>query len=71
MDYGLKVNTGILNVGPQSAKQDTIRVNKNADITKEDMASYERIHQAGYQIEFQLVPDFTKVRWSDVRQKLL
>ncbi|WP_367568611.1 PTS system mannose/fructose/N-acetylgalactosamine-transporter subunit IIB [Lacrimispora sp.] len=71
VDYGLKVNTGILNVGPQSARQNTIRVNKNADITKEDVVSYERIHQAGYEIEFQLVPDFTKVRWSDVRQKLL
>ena len=71
VDYGMKANTKTLNVGPQSAKKDTVRVNKNADITKEDMAAYERIHQAGYQIEFQLVPDLNKVCWSDVREKLL
>lgn len=71
VDYGMKVNTNVLNIGPQSAKKDTIRVNKNADITKEDVTAYEKIHQAGYQIEFQLVPDFSKVRWSDVREKLI
>ena len=65
------VITKTLNIGPQSAKKDTVRVSKNADITKEDIAAYEKIHSAGYQIEFQLVPDFSKVRWSDVREKLI
>lgn len=60
-----------LNVGPQSAKAGTVNVNKNADITEEDMKAYEAIHQAGYEIEFQLVPDVTKVSWSSVREKLL
>ena len=71
VDWGMKVNTKTLNIGPQSAKKDTVRVSKNADITKEDIAAYEKIHSAGYQIEFQLVPDFSKVRWSDVREKLI
>ena len=70
-EYGLKVNTKVLNVGPQSARKDTINVNKNADITKEDAVYFERIHKAGYQIEFQLVPDTTKVKWSDVREKFI
>ncbi len=61
----------ILNVGPQSAKSGTVSVNKNADITESDMEAYEKIHQAGYEIEFQLVPDIMKVAWSDVREKLL
>lgn len=61
----------VLNVGPQSAKSGTVSINKNADITKADMRDYEAIHQAGYQIEFQLVPDLTKVTWSDVREKVL
>lgn len=71
VDTGMKTEAKVLNIGPQSAKKDTVRVNKNADITKEDITAYERIHQAGYQIEFQLVPDFTKVRWNDVREKLV
>lgn len=61
----------VVNIGPQSAKSGTVSVNKNADITKEDMEAYEKIRQAGYGIEFQLVPDSTKVVWNDVREKLL
>ena len=61
----------LLNVGPQSAKSGTVSVNRNADITQADMEAYERIHQAGYQIEFQLVPDVTKVEWGSIREKLM
>lgn len=61
----------VVNVGPQSAKSGTVRVNKNADITRADMEDYEALHQAGYRIEFQLVPDLTKVAWGDIREKVL
>ncbi|MFV0479932.1 MAG: PTS system mannose/fructose/N-acetylgalactosamine-transporter subunit IIB [Anaerorhabdus sp.] len=71
VDNQLTVLTKTLNVGPQSAKENTVRVNKNADITREEMVEYERIHQKGYNISFQLVPDNTKVEWKEVREKLL
>lgn len=71
VDAKMQVKVNTLNVGPQSAKEGTVNINKNADITKEEIAAYERIHQAGYHISFQLVPDFTKVTWKDVREKLL
>ncbi|ROR22165.1 PTS system mannose-specific IIB component [Mobilisporobacter senegalensis] len=71
VDNKMKVNVNTLNIGPQSAREGTFNVNKNADITKEEIQAYERIHQAGYKINFQLVPDFSKVEWKDVREKLL
>ncbi len=70
-DNRFKALKKLVNVGPQSAKSGTVSINKNADITKADMEAYERIHRAGYQIEFQLVPDLAKVEWSSVREKLL
>jgi len=71
VDHGMKTETKMLNVGPQSARQGTYHVNRNAEITKEEMRDYERMHDLGYKISFQLVPDNPKVEWKDVREKLL
>lgn len=71
VDNDMKVAINTLNVGPQSARDNTIQVNKNADITQEEIEAYERIYQAGYNIAFQLVPDFTKVEWKNIRESIL
>lgn len=69
VDNKMKTLVSKLNVGPQSARPGTTNINKNADITAEEAKAYERIHQAGYDIEFQLVPDAATVCWKDVREK--
>lgn len=71
VEHGMQPDTKVLNVGPQSAKEETIAVNKNCDITKEEIKAYEKIHQAGYEIEYQIIPDSTKVTYANVREKLL
>ncbi len=69
VDDNMQVNTKVLNIGPQSAKVGTVNINKNADITKEEVEAYEKIHHAGYEISFQLVPDINKVLWEKARNK--
>lgn len=71
VDKKMKTLTNVLNIGPQSAREGTVNVNKNADITKEEIEAYEKIYQAGYDIQFRLVPDAGVVHWKDVREELL
>ncbi len=71
VDHNMKTKVSILNVGPQSAKEDTLKVGKNCDVTKEDIRVYDKIFSKGYEIEYQIVPDATKVKYSAVREKLL
>lgn len=71
VDLPLDCDLKVLNVGPQSTRPGTTNVNRNADITKEEALAFERIHQAGYEIEFQLTPDAAKVKWKDVREKII
>lgn len=71
VDKKMQTKVKTLNVGPQSAKDNTVNVNRGADITPEEMKAYERIHQAGYNIEFRLVPDFEAVKWADIREKIM
>ena len=71
VDHGMKPTIHILNVGPQSAKENTISVGKNCDITKEEVMAYEKIHNSGYEIEYQIVPDATKVVYKDIREKVM
>lgn len=71
VDKNMKTLTNVLNIGPQSARPGTVNVNKNADITDEEIDAYERIHQNGYDIQFRLVPDASVVHWKEVREELL
>lgn len=71
VDKKMETKVKTLNIGPQSARENTVNVSKNADITPEEIESYERIHNAGYNIEFRLVPDFEPVKWVNIREKLI
>lgn len=70
-DEHMQTKEKLLNVGPQCSEEETIVVGINCDVTKEEAKAYEKIHQAGYKIEFQLVPDAAKVTYQEVREKLL
>ncbi|AOT71449.1 PTS system mannose/fructose/N-acetylgalactosamine-transporter subunit IIB [Geosporobacter ferrireducens] len=69
VDNNMKVETKVVNVGPQSAREGTININKNADITLEEAEAFEKIFQHGYEIDFRLVPDSKSVLWSETRKK--
>lgn len=71
VDKNMKTDVKKLNIGPQSARPGTVNVNKNADITKQEIFAYEKIYNAGYEIEFKLVPDSNSVSWKDIRDKLI
>jgi len=71
VDSNLKIETQKINVGPQSARPGTIRVNINADITTDEAEAYEKIYNKGFEIDFRLVPDSKSVLWSQVRNKIL
>lgn len=71
VDNKVKVETKKINVGPQSARPGTVNVNNNADIIAEEIEAYERIFNAGYEIDFRLVPDTKSVLWSQIRNKLI
>lgn len=71
VDYDLQTKTTFVNVGPQSARPGTININKNTDVTEEEIQAYERIFNKGYEIDFRLVPDSKKVLWSNVREKIV
>lgn len=71
VDHGMKPAVTVLNVGPQCSKEETVYVGINCDVTKEEIRAYERIHQAGYEIVYQLVPDAARVTYADLREKLL
>ncbi len=67
VDNNMRVEPKVVNVGPQSAREGTINVNKNADITLEEADAFEKIFQHGYEIDFRLVPDGKSVLWSEAR----
>lgn len=71
VDYNLKIDTEVVNVGPQSARRNTTTVNKNADITQEEALAYEKLNQKGYKIDFRLIPDGKSVLWKNVRTNFI
>lgn len=71
VDHDMQTNVTVLNVGPQSAKEDTFQVGKNCDVTASDVEAYQKIFDKGYEIEYQIVPDATKVKFSAVKDELL
>ncbi|WP_102401427.1 PTS system mannose/fructose/N-acetylgalactosamine-transporter subunit IIB [Haloimpatiens massiliensis] len=71
VENNMENNIKTINVGPQSAREGTVNINNNADITKEEIDAYEKMFSKGYEIDFRLVPDAKSVLWSNVRKKFL
>lgn len=71
VDNNLKTEVNKVNVGPQSAREGTVKVNDNACITMEEATCYERIGAKGYEIDFRLVPNSKSVSWNGVRDKFI
>ena len=69
VDANMKTGLDTINVGPQSAREGTTHINKNCDITPEEMAAFKELYNKGYEIDFRLVPDSTSVLWSQIKDK--
>lgn len=70
VDQQMQVTVDVLNVGPQPAGEGKININKNCDLSKEDVMACQKISDAGYRIEYRIVPDSTLVTYADVKDKL-
>lgn len=71
VDSNLETKVKKVNVGPQSAREGTVNINNNADITNNEVEAYEKIFNKGYEVDFRLVPDAKSVSWSEARKKFL
>ncbi|GAA0737636.1 PTS sugar transporter subunit IIB [Clostridium oceanicum] len=69
VDSNLETKVKKVNVGPQSAREGTVNINNNADITNDEVEAYEKIFNKGYRVDFRLVPDAKSVLWSEARKK--
>lgn len=63
----------VINVGPQSARanDEMFNINRNADLSMEDMLEFDALYNLGYEVDFRLVPDSSNVLWSKVRSKYI
>ena len=66
----LKNSNGKINVGPMSARTDTITIGPNQSVTAGEISAFDWLHARGHAIEFRLVPDAGSYSWQDARQKL-
>lgn len=70
VDQGMRPTKKVLNVGPQSARPGTTSIARNVDITPEEARAFDRIQDAGYTIEFRLLPESPKVTWANARSAM-
>ena len=66
----LKSGNGKINVGPMSARANTITIGPNQSVTPEEAAAFDWLTEQGHAIEFRLVPDASFYNWQGARQKL-
>lgn len=66
----LKNSNGKINVGPMSARADTVTIGPNQSVNAEEIAAFEWLSNHGHHVEFRLVPDASSYSWQDARQKL-
>jgi len=56
-------------VGPQNDRPGTIEIGLNQSVLPEEGESFEKIHQAGYEVLFALVPEVAAGTWAQNRSK--
>ncbi len=56
-------------VGPQNDRPGTTEIGKNQALLPEEAEALEKIHQAGYEIKFSLVPGVNAGNWAQNRSK--
>lgn len=56
-------------VGPCNERPGAINIGKNQSLTQEEAAAIERIHQAGFRVEFALIREESVGYWEKYRNK--
>lgn len=67
----LKNDRNCINVGPMSARQGTTIVGPNQSVTPQEITAFRFLANAGYKIDFRLVPDAKSFDWATAEKKLL
>lgn len=65
VDFGKTVN-----VGPMSARANTLTVGRNCSLTDDEIKAFEELEQAGITVEFQLIPDNSITSWESIKEKI-
>lgn len=63
-DFGNHVN-----VGPMSARANTVTVGRNLSLTADEVAAFTELEKRGKTVQFQLIPDNTPTPWKAVQEK--
>jgi len=71
VDENTKILPDFLNVGPQSQSSGGIHILRETTISADEIPFYEKIHQKGYGIIFQMVPGEAKVEWKNIRNEFV
>lgn len=69
VENGIKLGVDLINVGPMSPREKTITVGSNASVTPDEAKAFDILVNAGYSVEFQLVPEKKAYTWESVRDK--
>lgn len=69
------INMGVnfgeaINVGPMSARADTLTVGRNCSLTDDEIAAFRELSDLGKKVEFQLIPDNTATSWKVINEKV-
>lgn len=59
----------IINVGPMSARADTVTVGRNLSLTSDEISAFSELESRGKRVEFQLIPDNAVTSWAAVEKK--
>ncbi len=65
VDFGKTVN-----VGPMSARANTITVSRNCSLTEDEVEAFAELDAAGIEIQFQLIPDNSAAAWKSIKAKI-
>lgn len=69
VENGIKLGVDLINVGPMSPREKTITVGSNASVTPDEAKAFDILVNAGYSVEFQLVPEKKAYTWESVCDK--
>ena len=56
-------------VGPCNDREGAVKLGNNQSVTQEEADAFEKLSQAGYEIEFSLLPDVSIGPWSKFKGK--
>lgn len=69
VDLGLQCNIKKVVIGPCNDRPDAVKLGNNQSITQEEAEALEAMAQAGYDVEFRLLPDVSIGNWDKFKSQ--